>query len=101
MATGHFEVDTDYLRKSNGELRQYLQTLIHAHDELCDQLLEVSGMWEGPAKDAFHLQFTNDCEEFSDLCRQLEEVFDSIENAATEYDMCDSRVRSVIDALKI
>lgn len=101
MATGQFEVDTAYLRRSNNELRQYLQIMKNMHGELRDKMAEVGGMWEGPAKDAFHLQFQSDCIEFVDLCKQIDEALDCMDNAAKEYDICDERVRSIVDAIKV
>lgn len=101
MATGRFEVDTDCLRRNTTELRQYLQILKNAHGELRDKMVEVGGMWEGPAKDALHLQFESDCTEFVDLCKQIDEALECMDNAAKEYDICDERVRSIVDAMKV
>lgn len=101
MATGQFEVDTAFLRQSNGELRQHLETLKGVHRALKDKMTEVGGMWEGPARDAFHQQFQADCAEFSELCVQLGEVLDSMDHAAQEYDACDANVQAIIDALNV
>ncbi len=101
MATGCFEVDTDNLKKDINTLRQYLQIIEQAHAELRDKMTEVSGMWEGPAKDAFHLEFKNDCAELIEICTQMREVLESMDAAATEYDSCDSRIKSIIDAIQV
>ena len=101
MAAGCFEVDTGNLRKDINALRQYLQTIEHAHAELRDKITEVSGMWEGPAKEAFHLEFKNDCAELIEVCKQMREVLESMDTAATEYDSCDSRIKSIIDAIQV
>ena len=101
MTTGQFEVDTAFLRQSNAALRQRLETLKNVHSALSDKMAEVGGMWEGPARDAFHQQFQSDCAEFSELCSQLGEVLDSLEHAAQEYDACDAGVRAIIDALNV
>lgn len=101
MAAGSFEVDTDNLRRDVNNLQQYLQIIAQAHADLRDKMIEVSAMWEGPAKDAFHLQFRNDCAELVEVCKQMSEVLESMDAAAKEYDSCDSRVRSIIDAIQI
>ncbi len=101
MAIGCFEVDTDYLRHTVADLRQYLQVLKNTHAELWDKMTEVSGMWEGPAKDAFHLQFKTDCAELIEVCKQIEDVLKSVDNAVKEYDACDDKIRSIIDAIRI
>ncbi len=101
MATGCFEVDTDNLKRDINTLRQYLQIIEQAHAELRDKMTEVSGMWEGPAKDAFHLELKNDCAELIEICTQMREVLESMDAAATEYDSCDSRIKSIIDAIQV
>lgn len=101
MATGSFEVDTDNLRKDINKLRQYLRIIEQTHAELRDKMTEVSGMWEGPAKEAFHLEFKNDCAELIEVCKQIYEVLESMNSAAKEYDSCDSQIKSIIDAIQI
>lgn len=101
MAAGCFEVDTGNLRKDINALQQYLQIIEQAHAELRDKMIEVSGMWEGPAKEAFHLKFKNDCAELIEVCKQMREVLESMDAAATEYDSCDSRIKGIIDAIQV
>lgn len=101
MAAGCFEVDTDNLRKDISTLRQYLRLIEKVHAELRDKMTEVSSMWEGPAKEAFHQQFRNDCAELIESCKQIREVLESMDAAAKEYDSCDSRIKSIIDAIQV
>lgn len=101
MATSQFEVDTDYLRNSITDIRQHLQTLKNVQNRLDSKMVEISGMWEGPARDAFYLQFRADSEKLLELRKQIEEALDSMDSAAKEYDTCDADVRSMIDAIKL
>ena len=94
MATGCFEVDTDNLRRDVNILQQHLQVIEQAYAGLRDKMTEVSGMWEGPAKEACHL-------EFIEVCKQMREVLESMDAAAKEYDSCDSRIKSIIDAIQV
>lgn len=96
-----FEVDTDVLRRDTLTLRQYLSIISHAHGNLRDKMMEVNGMWEGPAKEAFHAQFKEDCAELINLCKQIRDVLESMEDAAKEYDSCDGSVKSIIDSIHI
>ena len=98
MPLGKFEVDTANLRATVGDLKQYFHFLKQMHAELRDKMTELSGMWDGPAKEAFHLQFQNDCTTFAELCKQIDEAIDCMDNAVKEYDSCDNRVKSMIDA---
>lgn len=101
MAGEQFEVDTVFLRRDTTELKQNLQTLLKTYNDLVNQLNVASSMWIGPSKDAFHSQFTRDLNDFRQLCQALEDVFDNMEAAAKEYDTYDSRVRNVVDAIKV
>lgn len=101
MEPSCFEVDTGYLRQSAGGLRQDLKSVQALCGDLSDMMAGISGMWEGPAKDAFHLQFSDDCAAFTQSCKQLDEIIESMEHAANEYDACDSKVRSIVDAISI
>lgn len=101
MAVGCFEVDTDSLQRDANTLRQQLEVISLAHTELCDKMTEVAGMWEGPAKEAFHLQFKNDCNELTEVIKQIREVLDSMDIAVKEYNSCDDRIKGIIDAIQI
>ena len=101
MAAGCFEVDTDILQRDTNTLRQHLQAISLAHTELCDKMTEVASMWEGPAKEAFHLQFKNDCTQLAEVIKQIREVLDSMDVAVKEYNSCDDRVKGIIDAIQI
>lgn len=101
MSVGKFEVDTDFLKQNTNSLAENVQTLKKIRANLENKLAELSNMWEGPAKDAFHAQFAADCEAFRDLCEQLQVAIDCLGNAAQEYENCDRKVRGVIDAIKI
>ena len=99
MAGEQFGVDTEFLRRDTVELRQNLQTLLQIRNELEEQLNIAGSMWSGPAKDAFHSQFMRDLGDFRQLCQALSEIFDNIDAAVKEYDVCDSRVRNIVDAI--
>lgn len=101
MDAGQFQVDTTYLRRSSNELRQCLQILTNTHGELRDKMIEVGTMWEGPAKDIFHLQFRADCVAFVELCQKIEDTLDRINSAAKEYELCDEHVRNIVDAIRV
>lgn len=101
MAAGHFEVDTDALRRDANTLRQHLQAISLTHTELCDKMAEVAGMWDGPAKEVFYSQFKNNCAELAEVMKQMREILDSMDSAAKEYDICDDRVKDIIKAIQI
>lgn len=101
MGSNCFEVDTGYLRENTSGLRQDLDSVTALCGQLSDTMTRLFGMWEGAAKDAFHLQFSNDCAAFTQTCKQLEEIIESMEHAASEYDACDSKVRGIVDAISI
>lgn len=101
MAVGQFEVDPALLKSSATEIRQYLGVLKEMRTELQDKMIEVSAMWEGPAKEVFHARFQKSCADFITICKQLDEALESVDHAAKEYEVCDERVRGIVDAIVI
>lgn len=101
MAIEYFEIDSDRLRKDTNDLKQYLQILKKTHGELLEEMSKIGGAWEGHAKEAFQAQYNADCTNLLEICRLLEETISSMEDAAVQYDACDGRVRSIINAIKI
>ena len=101
MVIEQFDVDTSYLRDHVAQMRRSLQDILNAYQTMDDAVKSAEAMWTGPSKDAFHASFTKDCSEFSDICHVIGEILDSMENAAKEYDSSNSRVKGVIDAIRM
>lgn len=96
-----FQVDTDLLRKSSSDLQKYLHNMQNARQELETELEELNKAWKGPAQKTFHEQFADRIKELDQLCAQLDEIVQSMEEAAKAYDYYDGKVRSIIDAVRI
>lgn len=101
MSAERFQVDTDLLRKSSSDLQKSLQNMQSARQKLETQLKSLSAVWKGPAQEAFHKQFTNDLNEFEQLCAHLDELVQSMGKAAKAYDYYDGKVKSIVDAVRI
>lgn len=101
MAVGHFEVDTDFLRRIVEELRQDLQSFQKNKDEIDAEMANVKAMWEGPAKETFFTQYSTDITEYDDFCIKLQAAIEAVAEALREYEASDGRARSVVDAIKV
>lgn len=99
MTSVYFEVDTDSLRQNLRGLQEDLNTLQSMNGRLQGELESLSGMWRGPAKEAFHAGFRENCEELRDLCSRYSDVFSRMADAAQKYDACDAKVRSTVDSI--
>jgi uncharacterized protein YukE len=101
VANSFFEIDTGILNQNIDEMRQQLENLKAKFDELISNINELDAMWDGPANDAFKLQFLEDCETYKDYCDVMTDYIECLEFASREYDSCESKVRSAIDAVRI
>ena len=101
MASGFFEIDTASLHQGVSVLQEDLSVLRETNSMLQDELAKLSGMWSGPARDAFHTQFQKDCDDFGGICEQLKSLLTSMTDAGQRYEACDTEVRGVIDAVKV
>lgn len=101
MSGERFQVDTDLLRKSSSDLQNSLHNMQNARQELETELEKLNKVWKGPAQKIFHEQFSDRIKELDQLCTQLDEIVQSMEEAAKVYDYYDSKVKSIVDAVKI
>ena len=96
-----FEVDTVQLNNSAEALREKLAALRIQFSAMSQSVAELSGLWEGTAKQAFQVQFDKDYADFEDYCKSVSELIDSLETASREYDSCEDKVRAAVDAVRV
>ena len=101
MAIEQFEVDTAILRQSAGEVERKLADMQTKLKELTQKMEELDGMWDGPASETFRVQFTSDCAAFQEMCGVIRDFIDSVEYAAKEYDVCEGKVKSAVQAIQV
>lgn len=68
------------------ELEGKNTTLKNKIDELRQKETELSGMWEGEAKTAFHNAFNADVAQMDEFRNVITQFLKSLENIASEYE---------------
>lgn len=69
----------DELKTLNGQFRSKVADM-----ETCE--LNLTSMWEGDAKQAFHTAFGNDKAQWDQFYQLIEQYVVALNNIATEYD---------------
>jgi len=101
MAAGNFEVDTNQLRHNVSDMRESYQRLKSAQQDLQNRITMLAAMWKGKARDAVHTEFEKNQLAFQEISKQIDELLVSMDSAAREYDVCDTKVRSAIDQIRV
>ena len=96
-----FEIDTAILNRNISSLRDELEILQNEFRLMLEGITELDGVWEGPAKKAFSVQFQGDYSIFTDYCKDISKLIDSLEYASKEYDNCEGKVKAAIEAIRI
>ncbi len=94
-------VNTDTLRSQVENLRTEIGQAESEMAKMYEAVQELDGMWDGPANEAFKTQFLDDKEFMEELCKTVREIIGSMDNARTEYEVCESAVRQLIDEIRI
>ena len=94
-------VNTNTLASQVDSLRAELERVRSDIDGMYEAVQTLDTMWDGPANDAFRTQFTTDKEAMEELCKTVQSIIDSMDNAKKEYDSCEMNVSQIISAIQI
>lgn len=94
-------IDTKKLQNDTENLKNVLKRLQTEKTKMIQEIQELNTMWKGKANQQFAQQFQLDCQSFENLCNVINEMIRALENAKTEYEQCDSKVNSLVCAIKI
>lgn len=95
------EIETRLLAQDKESIRDQVQQLRKQKDQLQEKMEQLSGMWEGPAKETFLAQFLSDCEYMDSFFSELDTYVQAMEYAEKEYDKCEDDVAQIIAAIEI
>lgn len=101
MAAELLTTDTGALDRDVNALRAGLGQINGEISGLFDALAALNRMWQGPANEAFALQFRGDMENMRELCRTVEELAGCMREASLEYQKCGQRMLDAISAVKL
>lgn len=97
----YIEVNMTALEQDTKELRETLALVKNDMGAMFGTVQELDGMWDGPANEAFNRQFEADRQVLEELCKSVDDILDSMENAQKEYRKCEAGVREEIDKIRI
>lgn len=95
-----FEVNLSQLRTDIDNARQNLNYIQTNLKSMFAELKELDATWDGEANEAFNVQINTDHEFMQEVCKSLNSLIDSMDNARNEYKKSESNVSSAIRALR-
>lgn len=86
-----FQVTASELKKKAGELRDLNSRFESQVSSLESQEISLGTMWEGEAKKAFHVAFTNDKTQMSNFKLLIDQYCSALENIASQYELAEAK----------
>lgn len=96
-----FDVETGQVNSMVQSFKETLNQVSQNRERMYQALEALNGMWDGPAHDAFTVQYQSDNQEMQQLIKELQTVAENISKARAEYDTCEQNVKSEIAAIQI
>lgn len=94
-------INTSTLSKDIDKLKQQLRAISDDLVKMYQAVHILDGMWDGPANEAFNIQFNQDKDDMLELCNTVQKIIECMEYAKKEYDSCETEVGSIIVSMKI
>ena len=82
-------------------LQQQLNVIRTDMDKMYDAVRVLDSMWDGPANEAFNVQFNSDRNDMLELCNVVQKIIDCMEYAKKEYNSCEADVGSIVASIAI
>lgn len=97
----HIEVDTITLNSDRETMQENLNTIKTDMTKMYEAVAKLDMMWNGPANDAFNVQFMQDKADMDELCKIIQKVVDCMSFARKEYDNCENQISNIIAGIRI
>lgn len=98
---GYIEVSTGPLSADKGNMAAELNAVRTELQQLFQEMQELDFMWDGPASQAFAVQFQTDHEIMQEIVENLEGFIQCMQYAADEYNKCENTIAELISAIRI
>jgi len=95
------EIETSLLAQDKDTIQGEIQSLKTHMTQMREQMEQLSGMWEGPAKEAFMNQFWSDFDYIQSFLTEMDTYTEAMEYAQREYEKCENDVAQIIGAIQI
>lgn len=97
----YIEVNITTLEQDIKDLKEAVKLVRGDMQSMFETISELDAMWDGPANAVFNLQFGRDRQTLASLCGAVDDIIESMEEAAGSYRKCEEAVREEIGRIKI
>lgn len=101
MAAVILETDTRALERDTARMTFALRRIEEELDGMYGAVRALDAMWEGPANEAFRLQFHSDYENMQNICQTVRDLIRCMENAGRRYQTGGVQAESAVDQIPI
>ena len=95
-----FKVSTGRLGRDAETIEGYVRQIKNSLNELISYAGELSGMWKGPASEAFNKAVNDDLEALSTMTANLDKVHGYGNTAKEKYERCEAQVSDVVSGMR-
>ena len=94
-------INTSTLSGDIERLQQQLNEIRNDLNRMYNAFRVLDSMWDGPANQAFNIQFNKDQNDMTELCNTVQKIIDCMEYAKKEYNSCEAEVSGIIASIAI
>ncbi|MBR3200974.1 MAG: WXG100 family type VII secretion target [Mogibacterium sp.] len=95
------KVNTNRLDTDLKEFGDHIKAIQKAITDLRNHNRVLDGMWDGPASEAFKINFESDIKAMEEVVKTLEGINRFEENARTKYNNCESKVGDLVNQIHV
>ena len=95
------EIETRSLGQDRETIQTQTEGLRNRLGQMLEQMESLSGMWEGPAKESFMVQFRTDYEFMQEFLKDMDKYIQAMAYAENEYNKCDNDVAQLVASIRI
>jgi len=92
--TGNLSTDIETLQEQLNQIRTDM-------DRMYEAVRILDSMWDGPANQAFNVQFAQDHKDMDSLCDTIQRIIDCLGYAKQEYNNCESEIAGIVAAISV
>lgn len=101
MAGSIISVNTSTLKGTVSDISAEIAGLKNDVNMLKITSAVLSGMWDGPAKNAFVSAVNDDIRLLEDLIKAIDKFTERTDTSRAEYDKCENAVAGIIAAIRV
>ena len=95
MATSEIRVTPQELRNKAGDFRQHNADFRSEVERMNGYVSELSGMWDGEAKEAFNKAFNDDKGKMDLFAKNIDKYVQALEETAKQYEEAEKTAASL------